>query len=1164
MTNNSELGKKIVGAIRRVLRRCEEVGERIDFPGEGGERRFRGWLASELLEGVLEWPNENVIIGERFDVLLVSDEDHALATIETKTPYHTASKQERRDFEERLSGFPTLRTAYFTNGPDWDRLDIVVSGAELHVVERSSFDINKHSPEYAENFFAPLRYKSAKDFPVEQAYKVNRDNPFISGVLSRLTVDLNETVADFTALYRQIFYGLREGRAGSQAEEVAVAVYSQWCGKSLRVTPEKVIETLRRVYDEEGFTQKSVTAVLTDFGLDGDSTSQIVEAIMSLATSRKKDSEVLRECLWPAFGPSIDQLCAQTAHVVLARTLLYRVGEDEGAFPRELSGPRLHKELEKPSQSITGRKYPATNLLEKVRIDMQNFLPTVYLRGEFDWWAVLPEKRAVLKTTEVAWLHQFDDEMERLNKLMLRRLSHYHFQSIDVDIWRNIYENYLPSDERQRLGGFYTPDELVNLLLDLDGYITEKPDLCKLSYIDPACGSGAFVTTALGRLLGHLDLDLPCHADLSEKGVPAWKAAEKRLKVIGSLVHGIDLHPFASFLTTLNVLFMVLPLYAKARAKDPDFTAELRIFSADSLERPAKDTGEQMTMFTQMNSRIQLSADSYERYRGIMDLKFNRIFGNPPWGGVLKGSLSPVYDTAKKKHFSQAYRHAAQGKYDVYGLFMERSVQLLHKGGRFALITQGTYLDKEWAKGLRHLLATETRLLDIVDLNPFGQLFFNAMNSPCLTVAEKTESAVDGDCLCVVSASPKDFRELKTQQRREKVVDTVRGVLDGLTNKKRRKILFASGARVSLEELRNTAKDRWDLSGGEGKEEFSEDWFTAADLLEMRQGVTPGGCLEVFLMDKKKAKLLNLEDDLVRKAIKSKQLKRWCIEWQDRVLFYPYRRVGKKAEPAFTIPWDEIEDSKLKDRLTQIGIEDALDFDIDIDSREREIVRETGVNDDSVKRLLKHRVSLGIIKYPMAAAYLIENYDLLEGRVFKKKNIRKFNRRWYEYLWPRDANVMLAKLRILSPTLIRQVRFVLDDLGYLSDHACLMIQPTKKTKQAWEAFEQRMNNGRGTALTKKELLQYCLAFLNSTYAQERLVTGHRPTPKGSYAITEAYMKEIPIPVPTSKTKVNKIIELVVSLEQKDVTMSASDEAATNEEKLHALVDELLVTGVVSD
>ena len=89
---------------------------------------------------------------------------------------------------------------------------------------------------------------------------------------------------------------------------------------------------------------------------------------------------------------------------------------------------------------------------------------------------------------------------------------------------------------------------------------------------------------------------------------------------------------------------------------------------------------------------------------------------------------------------------------------------------------------------------------------------------------------------------------------------------------------------VSLQELRNTAGDRWDLSGGAGKQEFPEGWFTVAELLEMRQGVTPGGCLDVFLLDKKKAEHRELEGDLVRKAVKSKQLSRWRVEWKDREL----------------------------------------------------------------------------------------------------------------------------------------------------------------------------------------------------------------------------------------------------------------------------------------
>ena len=130
-----------------------------------------------------------------------------------------------------------------------------------------------------------------------------------------------------------------------------------------------------------------------------------------------------------------------------------------------------------------------------------------------------------------------------------------------------MYQHYLPPAERQRLGGFYTPDELIDLVLDLAEYLPASEGLCELSFLDPACGSGAFVANALARLLRHLSLDLPCHAHLHKPRVPEWKRAEAVLELVARNLHGVDLHPFAAFLTTVNVLFLLLPTYAKAREK---------------------------------------------------------------------------------------------------------------------------------------------------------------------------------------------------------------------------------------------------------------------------------------------------------------------------------------------------------------------------------------------------------------------------------------------------------------------------------------------------------------------------------------------------------------------------------------------------------------------
>ena len=177
----------------------------------------------------------------------------------------------------------------------------------------------------------------------------------------------------------------------------------------------------------------------------------------------------------------------------------------------------------------------------------------------------------------------------------------------------------------------------------------------------------------------------------------------------------------------------------------------------------------------------------------------------------------------------------------------------------------------------------------------------------------------------------------------------------------------------------------------------------------------------------------------------------------------------------------------------------------------------------------------------------------------RRRNSLSIEHRWYEYHWPRDPASCSANRRILSPTLIRQVTFVVDDVGYLSDHACLMIQPTKKTERAWHDFEGKMNSVAGK-LEPKDLLQYCLAFMNSNYAQQRLITGHRPTPKGFYAITEAYMKEIPIPVVSDKKTVKTIVDLVEGLSNDYFCLSNKEDVKKMEERIQELVDGVLAEG----
>ncbi|MEO7001416.1 MAG: N-6 DNA methylase, partial [Ktedonobacterales bacterium] len=73
-------------------------------------------------------------------------------------------------------------------------------------------------------------------------------------------------------------------------------------------------------------------------------------------------------------------------------------------------------------------------------------------------------------------------------------LAVYDLSRIDQDLLKQLYQNLVDPETRHDLGEFYTPDWLAELTLREIGYGPGK------SLLDPACGSGAFLFTAI-RLL---------------------------------------------------------------------------------------------------------------------------------------------------------------------------------------------------------------------------------------------------------------------------------------------------------------------------------------------------------------------------------------------------------------------------------------------------------------------------------------------------------------------------------------------------------------------------------------------------------------------------------------------------------------------------------------
>lgn len=103
---------------------------------------------------------------------------------------------------------------------------------------------------------------------------------------------------------------------------------------------------------------------------------------------------------------------------------------------------------------------------------------------------------------------------------------------------------------RKMSGSYYTPDSLVQVLLDsalepvVANALAANPDravaaILELTVVDPACGSGHFLLAAARRLAAHV-------ARTEANGTPSAAEYRKALRsVVGKCLYGVDLNPMA-------------------------------------------------------------------------------------------------------------------------------------------------------------------------------------------------------------------------------------------------------------------------------------------------------------------------------------------------------------------------------------------------------------------------------------------------------------------------------------------------------------------------------------------------------------------------------------------------------------------------------------------
>ena len=150
--------------------------------------------------------------------------------------------------------------------------------------------------------------------------------------------------------------------------------------------------------------------------------------------------------------------------------------------------------------------------------------------------------------TRVNWRDMQTEELGSVYESLLELIPIVHLEARAFSFTHGDAANR--GSERKTTGTYYTPDSLVQLLLTttldpvLDAAEARNPEdpvseILKLSFVDPACGSGHFLLSAARRAAAHVARHLTSDA-------PGQEVYQHALReVVSNCIYGVDRNPMA-------------------------------------------------------------------------------------------------------------------------------------------------------------------------------------------------------------------------------------------------------------------------------------------------------------------------------------------------------------------------------------------------------------------------------------------------------------------------------------------------------------------------------------------------------------------------------------------------------------------------------------------
>ena len=316
------------------------------------------------------------------------------------------------------------------------------------------------------------------------------------------------------------------------------------------------------------------------------------------------------------------------------------------------------------------------------------------------------------------------------------------------------------------LGAFYTPQEVSDYIAEntigpiLDSLISgisiqgleNYYRILNFKVLDPACGSGAFLVSALKtfmlrrqRLLGEICKIKPqiSHEEILNQYTEA---------IFGNL-YGVDLDAAALELSkiVLQLISSKLGITDSEKKLESNFGRGNALISISGINGNSNHT----PFFNNPYSRYP-----FEWYEEFPEIKnnggFDFILMNPPYDRLKPNRAEFLRERISREgnenftrykerlgedvdYFRNSGEYKTGNKYsiDTYRLFIERGLSLLKLGGHIGFIVPSTLLGDISATPLRRELILQNKILLLNEFPEGAKIFPGVTQSVCIMVLEK-------------------------------------------------------------------------------------------------------------------------------------------------------------------------------------------------------------------------------------------------------------------------------------------------------------------------------------------------------------------------------------------------------------------------------------------